>query len=360
MPDDILQSVYLDVREVLEDLRLHWLEGKGYKYNPTALTKIKDSGDNLMFCCPFHHESNPSCGILKEYPYIFQCFGCEASGNLGQFVARVLDLPNELYGIRHIMRNYIVVDKKSRPPINIEEILDGKGRDRKRALPDEVAEQYAKKRHVYMYERGFSEPTLRRYEIGFDEELRAVTFPVRTSDGRLRFIKKRFVDRKGFLNEKNIEKKDIVYGLYYVRQAPKPITELFVNESETDTLACYEGKLPAVAILGRIMFKEQVMELVRAGVKTVNLFFDNDKPGVECTLKSAKLISTLTPIKINVVIYPDGHYGIDSVDKGELPYKDANDLLLAGKLKSIKVIPFEEFLIRLKESAKIEFDFNEI
>lgn len=57
------------------------------------------------------------------------------------------------------------------------------------------------------------------------------------------------------------------------------------------------------------MFEEQVVELVKAGIRTVNLFFDNDIYGVSTTMNVFKLISTFTPIRVNVVIYPGGHWG---------------------------------------------------
>lgn len=351
---DILESIHLDVEELLEDLRLQWLEREDSRYNPSALSKIHKKGDNFMFCCPHHSEGNPSCGIKIDYPYTWNCFGCGASGNLGQLVAHTLGLPTEAHGEHYITKNYLVVSANERPPIDLESILDGTGKDRRRSLPDEEAKKFTRKRHSYITNRGFSDRTIRRYEVGYDEETQAVTFPVRTSSGLLRFIKRRFVAKKGFLNEANIDKKDIVYGLYYILQAPKPITEIYLNESETDTMACYEGKLPAGAILGRILFREQSKELVKAGIKTVNLFFDNDKAGILCTLKAYSLLSRTTPLRINVVLYPGLKYGIDTLDAEMVKYKDANDLLKARRLKDIEVVPFEKFYFKLKNGGLIE------
>ena len=190
------------------------------------------------------------------------------------------------------------------------------------------------------------------YSIGYDEDIGAITFPVRTTDGTARFIKRRLVASKRFLNETDVAKKDIVYGLYYILRAGITPTEIYLNESETDTMSSYQGGYLAGAILGRILFKEQVMELLKAGVKTVNLFFDNDKAGVECTLRSYQLLSK-TPIHVNVVKYPGLRYGIDTVDATEIKYKDANDLLKAGIIKNIEVVPYMEYLIELEKSKLI-------
>lgn len=339
--------------DLLDDLSYEWSLRDESKYNPHAFSKSKSTGEHRMFCCPIHAETNPSCGIMVDYPYGWNCFGCGASGNLYSLVATALGLKGEFQAQHYIMKNYLNVSVQKRKPIDLESILDGNELDRKRSLFEEDVKKFTSKRHTYIQRRGFSDHTLTRYEVGYDEENRAITFPVRTSKGLIRFIKKRFVDKKGFLNESGIDKKDIVYGLYYIQQAPRPISEMYLNESETDTLACYEARLPAGAILGRLLFKEQVKELVKAGIKTINLFFDNDKAGVQATIDAYQKLSNMSAIRINVVIYPEGHWGIDGTE--EKLFKDANDLLLQGKMESIKLVPFSDFLSQLDKKA-LEID----
>lgn len=356
--DNLLSSFDLDVVELLEDLQIHWRQRKElFQHNANALTRLKVTGSNVMFCCPQHAETKPSCGMKKEFPYSWHCFGCGASGSLGSFVAHVLGLRSELLGEQFILKNYLVVSSNGRLPFNIDEILDHNDLDRKRSRFEEEVQHYLLKRHSYITSRGFSDLTLRKYEVGFDEKNSAITFPVRTSKGHIRFIKKRFVNKKGFLNESGIDKKDILYGLYYLLQSPNHITEIDLNESETDTMACYESKRPACAILGRLLFKEQVQELIKSGIKTVNLFFDNDRHGVECTIRSYQLLARLTPIVVNVILYPGGHWGIDGT--GEMRYKDSNDLLKAHKMQSIRVVPFDVFFSKLKYKNELGIDVRQ-
>lgn len=345
-----LSSIVIDVGEVLAELRLHWVERSDYGFNPLALTKIKTTGDHLMFCCPHHAQTGaPSCGMMTEYPYGYQCFGCETSGNLAQLVTYVMGFRSELQGIQWLIREFISTSADERPPINIDDILDGREADKKRTLSDSEAAKYTTNRHDYMYRRGFSESAIQRYELGYDEQADAITIPVRNSKGQLRFIKRRSVSKRGFLNETNIYKKDIVYGLCYILNAPRPITEIYLNESETDTVSCYEGRLPAGALMGRLLFEEQVHELVKAGIKTVNLFFDNDIYGVAATLSAYRVISRLSPIRVNVVIYPEGHWGITTTDLNEgMTFKDANDLLKAGRLDSFHCVSYTDYTPMLK------------
>lgn len=341
-----LESIFLDIDEMLEDLQVEWVNHSEYEYNPSAFSKLKSAGDNYMCCCPFHVESNPSFGILKEYPYTWNCFGCGRSGTLPQLVAHAMELASpenamgEVYGEQYILKNYAIIDAKERPKIDINSILDGKDADRRVSHLESEIHGFVGKRHPYLYSRGFSERTLAKYEVGYDEVARAMAFPVRTSKGKIRFIKRRFVDRKGFLNETNLDKKDIIYGLYYLLQAREVIPEIFLNESETDTMACYQGRLPAGAILGRILFQEQVIELQKAGVKVANLFYDNDLYGLRAAYQSYRMLSK-TPIRVNMILYPGVRFGIDTLDEEEVLFKDANDLLKANLLSQIEIVPFE-------------------
>lgn len=351
----ILETLPINIEEVLSDLREHWIDNKDYSYNSTAFTKVDTKGDNAMFCCPHHPENNPSCGIKTTYPYTWNCFGCGATGNLGQLVAHALDLPTEVHGEHYITKNYVILDIKERPKIDLDEIFSSKHK-----VNNEVSEDYIKelcsKRHSYITDRGFSNKALRNYEVGYDAVTDTITFVVRDSTGLPRFIKRRFVSTKKFLNELGIAKKDIIYGLYYITRAGIKPTEIYLNESETDTISCYQGGLLAGAILGRILFKEQLKELMRYGVKVINLFYDNDKSGVACALISALMINKNTPIRVNMVMYPCNNYGIDTTDSEDISYKDANDLLKSNRLKDITKIPFDTYLMKLKESKLLNIE----
>ena len=46
---------------------------------------------NGMACCPFHNDRNPSLKLNEDY---FYCFGCGATGDVIDFVARLFDLSN--------------------------------------------------------------------------------------------------------------------------------------------------------------------------------------------------------------------------------------------------------------------------
>jgi DNA primase len=215
--------------------------------------------------------------------------------------------------------------------------------DKKVSLLESELEQYVGKRHKYFYQRGFDEHTLSKYEIGFDEVTKSMVIPIRTTEGNIRFLKRRYIETKRFDNAEGINKKDILFGLHYLVKALGKVPELYLTESETDAMACYQEGLPAAAIMGRILFKEQINEMLRAGVEKVNLFYDNDEWGQKAIEKSYELLRN-TPIKINVVKYPY-HLGIDTLDEEDVNGKDANNLLKLQQFEEIKLISYEEYLM---------------
>lgn len=319
----MVSMVGLDIAAILSDLRMQWLRSQQYCFNTTAFTRLRPTGNNIMFCCPHHPENNPSCGIMVDFPYGWSCFGCGSSGNLQQLVSYALSV-SEIKAMRYIVKNYTCGAGLKRNLLDIDRLFGCSGR-MERTEDGGLVGAFLSKRHTYLYKRGFSDHTLDKYEVGYDEGKGAITFPVRDSKGIVRFIQRRSVHGKMFFNEKSIQKKDILYGLYYIVSSGKRIEELYLVESITDVLSCYEVGFPAVAIMGRILFKEQIMELLRAGIKKVNLFLDNDQWGREGAEKACQLLKK-TPVRIAHVATPDSGY------------KDANDLLVAGKLKTIQII----------------------
>ena len=47
--------------------------------------------ERYMVCCPFHNDTNPSCGIWKDGGY-FKCFACGEEGSFAEFLAEIEDI----------------------------------------------------------------------------------------------------------------------------------------------------------------------------------------------------------------------------------------------------------------------------
>lgn len=352
------RDIPIDIEDMLFELSNQWKRNPESKYNTTAFNLMMENarkgGDNIQMCCMFHSERTPSFGVSTAPPYKYHCFTCGASGDLLSLVMHVLGLPNTLDGYakaqRFIMKN-VYID--THEEIDILSIIEGgKG---KKIVPESDVEKYKTNEIPYMFGRGLNKRVLDRYEVGFDKEKNCIVIPVRTDKGEVRFLKRRSVASKMFLNEESVYKKDVLYGLYYIDNASFPIEEVFMTEAEIDAMSCYMAGMPAVSMMGRILFKEQLALIKRRNFKTLNLLLDNDMWGVYATLEAIKAIEKeRIPCAVNVCLFPEGHWGVDGIR--DYQYKDANDLLKARKLHLVKKIPAVNFMMSLSVGAKRELE----
>ncbi len=337
-----MDRYYVDIEEVLDDLQSEWVKSPQYKYNPTAFTKRKIGYSNINMCCPYHKETKPSFGISTEYPYLFNCFSCGASGELITLIADIFQI-NYLKAYAKIINNYATANLSFSAPEN---------NSQEGGVTEEEIFNYRKKKHSYIETRGISDYTLQKYEIGYDEKNHSIVFPVRDLHGNPLFVIRRDVNTKFYQIPKGAPKHKTLYGLNYLYGKVK---EVFIVEGAIDVLSCYEAKLPAVGLMGRTLSKNQLKLLQLAGITKVMLFLDNDEWGVKGNLDAYKIISK-TPIRVDVVKYPI-QWGIDTVDK--TMFKDPNDLLLGGKLNDITMVPYMNYYYDLISSKFYRRDFYE-
>lgn len=343
-----LSDLDIDMFELIKELESAWKFHPKFFEITKAFNEQKESGNNIQMCCPFHNENKPSFGIMTVYPYTFNCqsSNCGEKGSLPKLVQYVYQLDSYEEAVKQLRKIYFSDSALDLFKYFVNDVQEPK--------TEEELSSYLTEEYTYMRQRGFRKYTLEKYEVGFDNAVRAAVFPVRDIKGDIRFFKKRYVDYKRFDNEKHILKRDIVYGLYYIYKARGKVDTIYLNESETDTMACYQANLPAGAVLGSVLFKEQINVLMKTGIKTINLFFDNDQHGLKCALNAQDSLKKY-PVKVNIVIYPGGMYGLDTLNKEEVTFGDANNLLKAGKLSEIKLWPIELFKIKCKKEIRNEF-----
>lgn len=336
-----------DIVYLLNHLKQIWSDSENYLVNPSAFQGIRKVGNSYMFCCPVHAETRPSCGIMNEYPFGWNCFSCGSHGTLAKLVSTVIG-GNEIYA-EYYLEKLFYYDKGIEPPLKIKSLLyriDALTKEKALKtmghayVTEEEGLKYKGIKHSYMYQRGFNDRAIDRFELGYDSRTDSIVFPVRDHRGRIRFLQRRAVGRKLFHNDVDVYKKDILYGLYYIMQAPKHIDEIYMVESATDAVACYVSKKPAVALMGRIFFDEMLHPLKVAHIRKINLFLDNDTAGWDAMEKiSKKLI----------------RWGFEVTIPKHVPgYKDANELLIAGKLNEIRfVYPLELTLAEKLRSCNL-------
>lgn len=321
-----MDEYHVDIKHAMDLMRVRWGLNKE---NPTAFSRLKDTGSNLMMCCPFHNESKPSFGIKMEYPYKYNCFSCGSSGTLITLIQHVYECNYyEAMGvlIREFANLQIDLDIDSLFEEDAE-IVEG--------ITEADIDRYKGKKHSYITNRGISDYTLYKYEVGYDPDTFSITFPVRDVDGTPLYIVRRSIGSKFYNIPENAPKGVTLYGLNYIRGRT---TYCYLVEGMVDVLSCFEAKLPSVGLGGRSLNDTQARLLLNAGIKDIILFLDNDKWGVLGNIQAYKVLEKY-PFNIKVATYPE-RWGIDGI---ECKHKDPNDLLRAGLLENVKVISYIDF-----------------
>lgn len=134
-------------------------------------------GRNLMFCCPFHGERNPSFGISVEEPHPYGCFSCNETGTL----LKLLLLKGGMDFSEASKLLKLSSDKKvAMPSIDFTEQPYDRAKDDPRDLIERqelypYALEGRGKR--YLVRRGIPSKILRRAGVVYAKDLKRVIFP---------------------------------------------------------------------------------------------------------------------------------------------------------------------------------------
>lgn len=261
-----------DINNILIELRKQ-LDLKGIK----LFSKIIVSGDNIQTNCPFHNggqERKPSFGILSkqkgnEEAGTCHCFACGWTGSFAEMVSNIFGYDDlGLYGGKWLVRNFLTVQVENRP--NILEGFNGRNnitirnnndihRFKQHIQSDKSSEQYSgeiteeeldkyRVYHPYMWKRKMTPEVIGIFDIGYDENTKCITFPVRDLSSKCVFVARRSVTSKFFNYPQNAEKP--VYGLYELSQLTNYPDEVIICESMIDTITCWVYGKYAVALNG--------------------------------------------------------------------------------------------------------------
>lgn len=146
---------------------------------------FKDSNNNVQFCCPFHGETRPSCGIDIDYLY-GKCFACGETFNLTKLVSHCLEIP-QYKALNWIEDNYTEEFKSITANLQglrrIED-EDDKPKNTRHEMDrlDLALYKSGKAVHQYFYDRGFTKETAKKFLVGWDSAKNRITVPVLWQD----------------------------------------------------------------------------------------------------------------------------------------------------------------------------------
>lgn len=316
---------------------------------------LKRKGARWLGLCPFHNEKTPSFNVTPNLG-IYKCFGCGESGDAIGFLRKHEHL-SYVEAIRWLAKRYnIDLPEEEATPEQQEE------QNEREALA--VIQRWALEWSVehlwntdegrriglsYFVERGFSEATIRSFQLGYVPEQGNAFATAALAHGfdpelleKAGWIKRRedgtawdfFAGRVIFpilglsgqpiafgartlRNDKKLAKyfnspESALYvksrSLYGIHHAKKAIAEqelCYLVEGYTDVIALHQaGIVNTVASSGTSLTEDQV-RLIKRYAPTVCILYDGDAAGMKASLRGIDLVLQ-EGLNVKVVTFPEG------------------------------------------------------
>lgn len=163
-------------------------------------------------------------------------------------------------------------------------------------VTEESLNYYKPFRSKSFLEDGFSEKTLDYFEVGGGwvdgEGVQRDIIPVRDDDGKLvayalRDIRRKFIaDDRKYIFTLGFNKDKVLYNMHNAKKYAVT-SPIIVVEGQKSVWKFHElGIYNAVACMGSGITQGQMLLLYKYAYKGVVTMFDNDKPGIEATIKA--------------------------------------------------------------------------
>jgi DNA primase len=303
-----------------------------------SFVKLKKRGANYIGLCPFHDEKTPSF-MVSPSKEIYKCFGCGKSGNAIGFL-----MAHEKYtyveAIRWLAAKYQVAleETESSPEIKFQQqlaeslfIINNFAQGFfSRSLID--TEEGSAIGLSYFRERGFSEDSIARFQLGYCPEERSafataalkagykleylvkaglvvlrndipvdnyhgrVIFPVHNQSGKIigfgaRILKN--TDRAPkYINTPENElyvKSKILYGTYFARHAIDKQDECLLVEGYTDVISLHQAGIENAVASGGTSLTIDQLRLIRKYTSNLTILYDGDPAGVKAAIRGLDL-----------------------------------------------------------------------
>lgn len=339
--DRIRQSV--DILEVINDF-----------------VSLKKRGSNYIACCPFHNEKTPSFNVNPSRQ-IYKCFGC---GKAGDAVRFVMDIENIGYGeaLRYLAKKYgIEIEEQEQTP---EDLLRQNERESllivlnfAKTFFQETLLNSDEGKSIglsYFRERGFSNPTIEAFELGytfdqwdvllqegqrrgysldllekaglilskegtsgkdrkiFDRFRGRVMFPIHNVSGRVIAFGARILktdkNQPKYLNSPETavyHKSQVLYGIYQAKQTIRQEDVCYLTEGYTDVISLHQAGIKnVVASSGTSLTTEQI-RLIARFTPNVTILYDGDAAGIKAALRGLDMVLE-EGLNLRLLLLPDG------------------------------------------------------
>lgn len=333
-------------------------------------TTLKRAGRSFKGLCPFHTERTPSFTVTPDGNF-FHCFGCEASGDIYDFLMRIegLEFPEAVEALARrtgYSLRYEELTSRERRAIGERSRLVETTQAVSEFFHATLYEDVGQVARDYLKQRGFGAEDARRFHLGFApnewdamslalvrqgvraEDLIAtgvsvkndrgglrdrfrgrLIFPVHDPSGDVIGFGGRILDALDYgdfeppkyLNSPETalyKKTRVLYGVPQARAEIVRADQVLVCEGYTDVMALHQaGFANAVATCGTAVGTEH-LRLVSRYTEQIVLAFDGDEAGVKAAERAWEAARELTTagggsLDLRVLVLPQGQDPADLV-----------------------------------------------
>lgn len=281
------------------------------------INELKQTGKNLVGCCPIHKGSNPRQFSANIERNIFNCFGnCKGGGNVIDFVAKMekisirdAALLLQEWFLTGDSENKATLDVITQKPLEEDAKLVRKEKEppkKKVNLPLAFELKSIDPKHPFFKERGILPATVTYFGLGYCKKgimKDRVAIPIHDNMAELvaycgRAVTQEQIDQKGkYKLPANFHKSEVVYNL---QQQPQDRKSLIVVESFISVWKLHQAEyFNAVALMGSVLSESQenLIVDVLGPSGCVILMLDADEDGRTCTQDCLARLSTKLFVK---------------------------------------------------------------
>lgn len=332
--------------------------------------KLKKRGANYLGLCPFHNEKTPSFTVSSTKE-IYKCFGCGKSGNAINFLME-MEKYSYVEALRALAARYnIEVEETATSP----EFRQQQQTSDSLFIINKFAQEFFTNtlfdtedgRAIalsYLQSRGFTEETVKKFQLGFNPESRdsfaqaattaqysaelllktglvvqrderlqdnyrgRIIFPIHNQSGKILGFGARIIksnDRAPkYINTPENEiyvKSKILYGSYFARQAIDKANECLLVEGYTDVISLHQAGVENVVASGGTSLTTDQLRLIKKYSNNLTIVYDGDNAGIKAALRGLDL-ALEERLDVRLVLIPDGEDPDSFVNKvGAVAFK---------------------------------------
>ncbi|MCF8296046.1 MAG: DNA primase [Saprospiraceae bacterium] len=329
---------------------------------------LKKRGVNQIGLCPFHNEKTPSFTVSPAKG-IYKCFGCGKAGNAVNFL-----MEHEHYSypeaLKYLAKKYnIEVEEEEQTPEQIQALNEKESLYHVSTFAANYFAENLKNKEEgkaiglsYFKERGFSEETIEKFQLGYcidswddftayalnngykldylattgltikkdnkayDRFRARVMFPIHNLSGRVIGFGGRTLSsdktKPKYVNSPESEvynKSKVLYGIYFAKNAILKKDNCFLVEGYTDVISLNQaGVENVVASSGTSLTTDQI-RLIKRFTPNITMLFDGDPAGLKASFRGIDMILE-EGMNVKIVLFPDGE-DPDSYAKSHSSYE---------------------------------------